>query len=432
MEHDNFRAARRWSSDRGAVETALRLGNALGLFWAVRGHRREGRDWLEATLGAAGTASIGARATATAWVGFLSYELAEGDRAAACYERSLELRAGVGDARGIARVLEQYGNLERLRGNLDRAADLLQRSHDLRFEIGDSHGVAHALRGLGQLAWHMGDFARAESLHTRAQQTFVEIGDVHDAAHELELLAETAYGRGDRQRSVELNNQAVDRFRELHDNDGMAEALNHLAVLAADAGDWTAAAQHGQEGLQLFHKLGEMWGVARCLETVAIAVAQVHGPAPAARLLGAAEALRRAIDFPVSPTARARRDAALASARAALGQAAFDAEWSSGLALSPSQAISEIARLVSASDSEPANPAGDAFALTRREREVATLVARGLTNREIAETLVLSERTVEAHVMHLLTKLGVRSRAQAAVRLVEQAGRLTRHTPAAP
>jgi non-specific serine/threonine protein kinase len=414
-EHDNFRAALRWSIERGAVETPLRLCNALALFWAVRGHRREGRDWLEAALAGSSAASVGARATATAWMGFLSFELAEADRAAACYEQSLELRAGVGDARGIARVLEQYGNLERLRGNVARAADLLQRSHDLRLEVGDSHGVAHALRGLGQLAWHMGDFVQAELLHTRAQQTFVEIGDVHDAAHELELLAETAHRRGDHQRSVELNSQAVDRFRELRDNDGMAEALNHLSVLAADAGRWTDAAQHGQEALQLFHALGEMWGVVRSLETVASAVARLHGPEPAARLLGAAEALRRGIDFPVSPTIRVRRDATLAAVRAALGQAAFDAAWSSGLGLSPSQAIADAARLATAGSSEP--PVGSASALTRREREVATLVAQGLTNREIAETLVLSERTVEAHVMHVLTKLGVRSRAQAAVRL---------------
>jgi non-specific serine/threonine protein kinase len=267
----------------------------------------------------------------------------------------------------------------------------------------------------------MGEFERAESLHTSAQQTFVEIGDVHDAAHELELLAETAHRRGDRQRSVELNSQAIERFRELRDNDGMAEALNHLAVLAEEAGRWTEAAQHGQEALQLFHALGEMWGVARCLETVASAVARLHGPESAARLLGAAEALRRGIDNPISPTIRVRRDATLASARAALGHSAFEAAWASGMSLSPSQAIAEAGRLVAAESTE--QPASDPFALTRREREVATLVAQGLTNREIADTLVLSERTVEAHVTHVLTKLGVRSRAQAAVRLVERARR---------
>jgi DNA-binding NarL/FixJ family response regulator len=72
---------------------------------------------------------------------------------------------------------------------------------------------------------------------------------------------------------------------------------------------------------------------------------------------------------------------------------------------------------------EPASkPPGDelSFVLTRREREVAALITRGLTNRKIARELTLSERTVDTHVRNILKKLGVGSREQVASRLAEQ------------
>jgi DNA-binding NarL/FixJ family response regulator len=65
----------------------------------------------------------------------------------------------------------------------------------------------------------------------------------------------------------------------------------------------------------------------------------------------------------------------------------------------------------------PSTPPG---ILSRREREVATLIAHGLTNREIAEALVISELTADTHVRHILRKLGVRSRAQVATWVTEQ------------
>jgi DNA-binding NarL/FixJ family response regulator len=65
-------------------------------------------------------------------------------------------------------------------------------------------------------------------------------------------------------------------------------------------------------------------------------------------------------------------------------------------------------------------PSPEALPLTRREREVATLVARGLTNRQVATELVLSEHTVRQHVKNILKKLGVHSREQVAARLHDQ------------
>jgi DNA-binding NarL/FixJ family response regulator len=58
--------------------------------------------------------------------------------------------------------------------------------------------------------------------------------------------------------------------------------------------------------------------------------------------------------------------------------------------------------------------------LTRREQEIAGHVAQGLTNRRIAEDLVISERTVDTHVQHILAKLGVANRVQLATLLASR------------
>jgi non-specific serine/threonine protein kinase len=418
QDHDNIRAALRWTTEHGPIETALLLCNALSFFWAVRGYRREGREWLELALARADGAPAQVRATAIAWIGYLSAELGEGDRAASCFEASLALRTGVGDSRGIARVLESYGYLERLRGRTQHASELLEQSLELRREIGDSHGIAHSVRALGQLAWAKGDYEQAEKIHTEAYRLMVEVDDLHDATHELVLLAEAVGRRGERDRAYELNHKAIETFRELRDNDGMAAALNNLSVLEADAGRWSEAAQLGQEALRLFFELGATWGVVVTLESMAAAAVGLGEPRSAARWLGTAETLRLAIDFAGSPPMTERRLATAHSARAAIGDQAFDAAWAAGQDVSASEALKEIERFVArvSGDMPPTHTAAP-FGLTRRESEVAELLAQGLSNREIAQALVLSERTVETHVTHLLGKLGVRSRAQAAVRL---------------
>src|SRR5581483_9891326 len=97
------------------------------------------------------------------------------------------------------------------------------------------------------------------------------------------------------------------------------------------------------------------------------------------------------------------------------------ATWAAGRGLSLDQAIAEArADDVLGRAAKPAPPAPRSAPLTPREREVAALLARGLTNRQIAEALVISERTADNHVSHILDKLGFASRAQVAAWAVAQ------------
>ena len=158
--------------------------------------------------------------------------------------------------------------------------------------------------------------------------------------------------------------------------------------------------------------------MAECLEGLAVVAASTGQFARAARLLGAAARLREAIGAPVHPVDRADHDRAVQASQSALGGEAYAAAWASGQTLSVDDVIDDAAR--SAEPSPATAPVGEQLAiLTPREREVATRIAQGLSNRQIAEELVIAERTVTNHVEHIFDKLGFRSRAQVATWITE-------------
>ncbi|MDQ4127662.1 MAG: helix-turn-helix transcriptional regulator, partial [Actinomycetota bacterium] len=137
-------------------------------------------------------------------------------------------------------------------------------------------------------------------------------------------------------------------------------------------------------------------------------------PEHAARLWGAAEALREAIGMNLSPFDRthSRYEERLAAARSLMDEGSWEAAWAEGRAMGPEEAIEyALSEGVAVPVSEPKD-AGGSGVLAPREREVAALVARGLTNRQIAAELVISERTVHTHVRRILRKLGLASRSQ--------------------
>jgi non-specific serine/threonine protein kinase len=158
-----------------------------------------------------------------------------------------------------------------------------------------------------------------------------------------------------------------------------------------------------------------MRGIADSLEELAYAAALGGRAYRAARLYGAVDGLRDALRAPSLSTRRAVHERGAAVARSALKGDVFDAARAAGRALSAEQIVAEV--LVDAQPL-PASPAPTAELpadpLTPREREVVVLVAQGLTNRQIASALVITERTAENHLGHIFDKLAVASRTQVA------------------
>ena len=150
-----------------------------------------------------------------------------------------------------------------------------------------------------------------------------------------------------------------------------------------------------------------------------IAAAQGRGER-AARLFGAAKAVWDSLAASLLPWFVADYERGLAAARLQLGEAAFAAAWAEGRAMSLPLAITYALERTGNAPRLPGGAAGRdpdrpaARTLTRRERDVLVWIGRGYTNRQIAEELVVSERTVEWHVSKLLSRLGLRSRGQLA------------------
>jgi DNA-binding CsgD family transcriptional regulator len=140
----------------------------------------------------------------------------------------------------------------------------------------------------------------------------------------------------------------------------------------------------------------------RCLDVLAAILAGLGRPEQAAHVWGAAEALEEA----VGAVSEVHLDYTLEleAARTSLGEHAFAAAWANGRGLTLDQAVGE------ALMDQPAPRSADPEALTAREREVVALLAGGCTNRQIAEVLLIGERTVETHVGNVLAKLGLASR----------------------
>ena len=225
--------------------------------------------------------------------------------------------------------------------------------------------------------------------------------------------------RGDYERALAYGEEALSTYREMGDSFMIAQILSRLGWAAAINGDHEAAARFIGEGLPLAQELGSGLLSAMCLEGLAAVYGAKAEGTRAARLYGAAEALRLAIGATLSPADRAELERHLATARATLDEASWEAAWADGRAMTPEQAaeyaLSEVRAAPPAAPSPERPPAGEPTAkLSRREKELAELLARGLTNRQIAKELVLSERTVENHVSNILKKLKLSSRSEVA------------------
>jgi DNA-binding CsgD family transcriptional regulator len=213
---------------------------------------------------------------------------------------------------------------------------------------------------------------------------------------------------------VALLTGRLEAARELFDRCAAAaaelglEPLNaRAAVLMSypllDLEDLPAARAALAEGLSIGLDVGDRWFVQIGLGAYVGLAVKTGRPRLALRLAGAADAYREANVFSLPAPMEEIVDRWLAQARAAAGRLLAD-----GRRLSPEGAVA----LVLANEPEEARPPGPRQTLTRREAQVAPLVARGLTNREVAAQLFLSVRTVEVHVDHILTKLGFHTRTQ--------------------
>jgi tetratricopeptide (TPR) repeat protein len=382
QEHDNVRAALRWLLGRRDATTALRLGAALGRFWAMRGYLREGRERLADVLAlvtAAGVPPSAAQVRALCGAGFLAWRQGDAVAARPLLQASVELGRRVGDAGAVGQALFYLGLVPQFQGDYPAARALFEESRAACTAAGDRHGLALALFGLGNLARQEGDDTAAQTLLERSLALFREVGDRRSLALPLGYLGRVALRQGDRERARAQLEEALAIFQEVGETWLIASLLDSLAEVARYEGDdaraeslltrcldlWRELGSTGTQAQGALHQLGHvalarrdaqraraLFGesltlarqqgnkrhVAEALAGLAGVAAAADQPAAAARYFGAAEALRRAVGAALSPADQIDHQRAIAGARDSIGGCAFQAAWDAG-AQSPLEAV---------------------------------------------------------------------------------------------
>jgi DNA-binding CsgD family transcriptional regulator len=208
--------------------------------------------------------------------------------------------------------------------------------------------------------------------------------------------------------------EALRLSESIGDHAGRVRALHGLAYVAYKSRDYPRAARLSRETLETRWRMRDHYDIPASFEDIADIAGRSNRPSAAARLYGAAEALRERLDYPITPFYLAEHEREVAIARDALSPPAAAAAWATGRALDLIEAVDEAIALADECAAGSAAASVSLGNLTPREREVLALLVAGKTDREIAETLFIGRRTVEGHVGRLLAKLGVTSRTAAA------------------
>jgi predicted ATPase/DNA-binding CsgD family transcriptional regulator len=385
-ELDNIRTALAWSTGPGDAEHGLRIAGCLWRFWEQRGHAGEARRWLNTLLERPGAGPTSARAMALECSVYFAHLTGDFAAADAFSKEALVMARAVGDPPALVCALLSQGILVGTSGDLVGCQAVLSEALAVAREADWQPGIRMALMDLGVLRRMTGAIDEALALLEEGRAICEAAGDSY----------------------------------------ALGFYLTNLAHLDLHLGNADVAAGRTRHALAIWRDFQDTHNVAMALETLAWAVGAQRRPEQSARLLGAAEGLRELVGTALLPHWQSDHDRACATAQQALGERVFAAAWARGRAMSVEQAID-----YGLAPSPGRRPEGDRVAgardgaprpvLSRREAQIARLVAQGLTNRKIAEQLVLQESTVGNHLQRIYARLGLNGRAQLATWLSDHA-----------
>ncbi len=387
LEHANMRAALDFClTEPDEIRVGMRMAAALWFYWTGCGFLNEGRHWLDRVL-------------------TLDTEPSE--------ER--------------VKALRMVGEVAIAQGDVPGGVPLLEECRALARHFGDEAALAHATENLGVAALFDGDLPRSVTLMEEALERWDSVGEQGGrAARSRFVLAVADVFQGNFDRAIMLCEQAR-TICQAHGEQWFLSYVFYVLALAAWArGEWRQATAHIQDCLLIKQTLNDPLGTVEAFEVLAWTVVASGEHERVAVLLGAAEKIWPSVGL--SPRFGAQHwniphEESMAQARQSLGDEAFEAAFRRGNELTLDQALEyalgQKPRKAGATPPGPP-PRGTHTVLSRRERQVAELVARGLSNKDIAAQLVIAQRTAEGHVQRILTKLGFTSRTQLATWITKQ------------
>ncbi len=379
LELPNLRAAVDWALASGRADQVLRLSGTMLSMAYARGDPAEGRRWLDAALAHRGDAPVPVQVDALFTASALAQLQGEFARSIGYSEEGLAISRAAGYGFGEVRALIGLGVTAEWQGDLARAAGHYEAAHDRvqAIDIAELGRMVHwralPLANLGDLAVLQGNPVQATRMAEEALALWREQGYLWGIAQALGTQAAAASIRGEQARAAGLFGDALAQWMACSDLRGIAGTLAGIAGVSAERGDLAGAAR----------MLGAAWGLA---DAVGVQFLAHHLYA----------------------------ERVLTSVRTKLGEAAFLPQWEAGRKWSMDEAIAAARAIVAAQEHGAVDVKAE-YGLTARELETLRLLAAGRTDREIAATLYVSPRTVQSHVASVFGKLGVGSRAEAAV-----------------
>jgi predicted ATPase/class 3 adenylate cyclase len=380
-EHDNLRAALRWSIDHAEMEMALRLGGALGYFWELCGPWSEGRTFLEQALAASEGVPAAVRAKGLGAAGMLMGMQGDFEPAIGLCQQSLALFQELRETAGMALSLYNLGTMAWMRGNLAQARSLLEEAQALFRRMDDTWGITASLISLASVALERGEYANTQALLVESLALARKMGDKRGTANslltwawllfwsegafqqaramleesialfkevgdkELEPLGELLLGfvaflQGEYSKARPQLEEGLALFKTMGNQRGMALGFLFLGLLEFSQGEAGMARSYLEESLVLFRKMGNQSMITHCLASLAIVAIAQGQRSWGVRLLGAVETVRETRGIPRPPIMQGAYEQSLARARSGLGEEAFASVWAEGRKMTPEQVLS--------------------------------------------------------------------------------------------
>jgi len=449
--------------DRGDLELAgialgVRLAAALYRFWWLRGYPSDGRRVMARVVAAStsgpGLTGLSLRPLALSNTFLLAFPGGARTAVALSTDYLAHCRE-IGDDRGVIMALSSLGlNLAHLYED-ERGAELCEEGVAIARKLGEPFILARALQASALVAQIRKEYEQGIAIAEEAISIYRPLGSAAMIASALRCQSICSMGLGNHVAAKRLAEDAFRISHDLGDRRGLAMAYKDLGRCATLAGELDRAVELLHLAIAPVLQMEDRWLGVICISVLA-AVKVAQGTQPpshettgppstddlyghlvdGARLFAAAEVSREPDGLHVPSDVAGTYDRDLALLQECLGGAAFSQAWREGRAMSWEHAVEyaftitapgaptspEIADGSAAESSVPGPiPDGDRDVerLTAREREVARLIVAGRTNREIAEALILSERTVDSHVRNIMAKLEVGARAQIAAWAVQ-------------
>jgi predicted ATPase/DNA-binding CsgD family transcriptional regulator len=460
-ERENLRSAQRWAVERGDAETVARLGAALWRFWWARADAADAREWMNTMVPLAQQSPpIPALVRALDGAAHVAGALADYATCRLLLDAGLAVARQLGDRPLLATLLDSRGRQSFVEGHYSEARVLLNECLAIMREIDDRHGLVRALSHVGFLEYLEGRQESARATYWEGLELARAAGDPNAVAEIFDNLGRTYQAEGDFDAALSAYLEAEAILREIGQGHRLAMVLNNLGSVQTLRDELGVARDRLAEALRLSQKIGNRRRLAFTLAAVATLAAvegeaeravRLHAIASAAVAEMGASLVQPMYDIGACHLERARRVLGATGCEAArvagqvttLSQAVDEAlTWLAADPTGPAEATTPVPaaapspvpsttpRPIPSSTARPTMGSSLASspvpsmprvsmpapggALSPRELEVAALVARGMTNRQIAAELIITEGTAANHVKHILARLTLDSRVQIA------------------